>query len=96
MWEEPLSERERRKVLRKYMPHGRITALPVRRAERLVLFDQVARAFEPGVRYTEAEVNAVLAGFSADLAVLRHGLVDEGFMERDRSRYWRCGGTVDL
>ncbi|MEV2274074.1 DUF2087 domain-containing protein [Nocardiopsis sp. NPDC049922] len=78
------------------MSDGRITAFPVRRSERMVLLDQVARTFEPGVRYTEDEVNAVLGRFSADLSVLRHCLVDEGFMERDRSRYWRCGGTVDL
>ncbi len=91
-----LTEHERREVLRTYMPQGRITAVPVRRPERLVLLDQVARAFEPGVRYSEAEVNAVLCRFSADVAVLRHSLTDEGFMEQDRTHYWRCGGTVDL
>ncbi|WP_017570921.1 DUF2087 domain-containing protein [Nocardiopsis halotolerans] len=96
MLEGPLTERERLEVLRAYMPDGRITAIPVRRPARLVLLDQVARAFEPGVRYSEAEVNTVLRGFSADVSVLRRGLVDEGFMECDRTRYWRCGGTVDV
>ncbi|USY19156.1 DUF2087 domain-containing protein [Nocardiopsis exhalans] len=91
-----LTEHERGEVLRTYMPQGRITAVPVRRPDRLVLLDQVARAFEPGVRYTGAEVNAVLCRFSADLVVLRRSLVDEGFMEQDRTHYWRCGGTVDL
>ncbi|GHC76233.1 hypothetical protein GCM10007079_12360 [Nocardiopsis terrae] len=90
------SESERREVLRTHMPRGRITSLPVRRTDRLVLLDQVARAFEPGVRYTEEEVNAVLRRFTADLVVLRRSLTDEGFMEHDRTRYWRCGGTVDL
>ncbi|MEU1897363.1 DUF2087 domain-containing protein [Nocardiopsis dassonvillei] len=96
MVEGPLTESERREVLRACMTDGRITAIPVRRTARLVLLDQVARAFEPGVRYSEAEVNAVLSGFSANVAVLRRGLVDEGFMERDRTRYWRCGGTVEV
>ncbi|WP_159940522.1 MULTISPECIES: DUF2087 domain-containing protein [unclassified Nocardiopsis] len=91
-----LTERERQKVLRAYMPDGRITAIPVRRPARLVLLDQVARAFEPGVRYSEAEVNAVLRDFSANVSVLRRGLLDEGFMEHDRTRYWRCGGTVEV
>ena len=90
------TEHERGEVLRTYMPRGRITAVPVRRPDRLVLLDHVARAFEPGVRYTEAEVNAVLRRFSADLVVLRRSLLDEGFMEQDRTHYWRCGGTVDL
>lgn len=91
-----LPERERQKVLRSYMVEGRIVAIPVRRSERLVLFDQVARTFEPGVRYSEAELNSALLHFSSDLVVLRQGLLDEGFMECDRRAYWRCGGTVDL
>ena len=78
------------------MVEGRIVAIPVRRPDRLLLLDQVARAFEPGVRYSEAEFDSVLLRFSADLGVLRRGLLDEGFMERDRRAYWRCGGTVDL
>jgi len=96
VWDGPPSESERLEVLRACMTDGRITAIPVRRSARLVLLDRVACAFEPGVRYSGAEVNTVLRRFSADVAVLRRGLLDEGFMECDRTRYWRCGGTVDL
>ncbi|GAA1437271.1 MULTISPECIES: DUF2087 domain-containing protein [Nocardiopsis] len=96
MLDGPLPEHERLEVLRSCMKDGRITAIPVRRSARLVLLDRVARAFEPGVRYSGDEVNTVLRGFSADVSALRRGLVDEGFMECDRTRYWRCGGTVEL
>ncbi|MDE3721059.1 MULTISPECIES: DUF2087 domain-containing protein [Nocardiopsis] len=82
--------------LRAYIREGRITSIPVRRPARLLLLDRVARAFEPGVRYTEARVNEVIGVFSADVPALRRGLVDEGFLEHDRVHYWRCGGTVDL
>ena len=75
---------------------ARIMALPVRRVERLAVLDRVARAFEPGIRYTETQVNDIIGGFSADLPALRRGLVVEGFLEHDRTHYWRCGGTVDL
>lgn len=91
-----VTEIERREVLRAHMPNGRITELPIRRQDRLVVLDQIARALEPGVHYREEELNAVLCRFSADLVVLRRGLVDEGFLEQDRTSYWRCGGTVDL
>lgn len=74
----------------------RIRAIPVRRAERPAVLDRVARAFEPGVRYTEAGVDTVIGGFSAGVTALRRGLVDEGFLEHHRVRYRRCGGTVDL
>ncbi|WP_053618885.1 DUF2087 domain-containing protein [Nocardiopsis sp. NRRL B-16309] len=87
---------EHERVVRAYLPRGRITQIPVRRGDRLIVLDHVARALDPGVRYTEPELNRVLSRFSSDLAVLRRGLLDEGFLEHDRTRYWRCGGTVDL
>lgn len=90
------SERHRQEVLRSYTSDGRITTMPVRRPDRLVLLDHVARALEPGVRYTEPELTAVLLEFGSDLAALRGGLLDEGFLERDHRTYWRCGGTVEL
>lgn len=90
------SERHRQEVLRSYTSGGRITAMPVRRPDRLVLLDHVARALEPGVRYTEPELTAALLEFGSDLAALRGGLLDEGFLERDHRTYWRCGGTVEL
>lgn len=90
------TEDRRREVLRDHMPGGRISALPVRRQDRLIVFDQVARSLEPGVLYSETDLNTVLCRFSADLVTLRRGSVDEGFLERGRAGYRRCGGTVDL
>ena len=97
--EDPAPEgagREEAAVLRSFLRGGRIVALPVQRAKRMVVLDHVARAFEPGVRYSEPEVNAVLRAFHSDHASLRRALVDEGFLDRDSTRYWRCGGTVDV
>ncbi|MBB6173232.1 hypothetical protein HNR23_003292 [Nocardiopsis mwathae] len=88
--------REEAAVFRAFTRDGRILAMPVQRAKRLVLLDYVARTFEPGVRYTEPEVNAVLRNFHGDHAMLRRHLVDEGFLDRDTAHYWRCGGTVEV
>ncbi|MEP6851937.1 MAG: DUF2087 domain-containing protein [bacterium] len=49
-------------------------------------------SFEPGRRYAEPEVNAILIAFFADYAALRRHLVDEGLLTRDRGVYWRTGG----
>ena len=54
------------------------------------------RVFEPGVRYPEREVNALLAVWHADVAALRRYLVDEGFLTREAGVYWRSGGRVDV
>ena len=48
-----------------------------------------ARKFEPGRRYSELEVNAIIAEFINDYASIRRYLVDNGLMERRSSIYWR-------
>src|SRR6185312_11691650 len=52
-------------VLRAFTRDGRITSIPVQRGRRRLLLEHVAAAFEPGVRYPEREVDAVLrAGYT--------------------------------
>jgi hypothetical protein len=46
--------------LRPYVRDGRISAIPAKRAARLLLLDRVAQAFEPGRRYPELAVNEIL------------------------------------
>ena len=43
-----------------------------------------------------AEVNEILARFHPDYAALRRYLVENGFMTRENSVYWRSGGTFDV
>jgi hypothetical protein len=82
-------------VVERFMPGGRLVQMPAKRSRRLVVLDQVARSFEPGRRYPEAEVNAVLRTFYDDYAALRRYLVDEGLLSREGGEYWRSGGTVE-
>ena len=83
-------------VLRAFLRDGRLVSIPAARAKRLVVLDHVVRMFEPGVRYSEPEVNAALRAFHDDCAALRRYLVDEGFLSRESGTYWRSGGTVDV
>jgi len=83
-------------VLRTFLPEGRLAQMPAARGKRLVVLDHVARVFEPGVRYPERDVNAMLAAFYDDYAALRRYLVDEGFLARDQGEYWRVGGSVEV
>jgi hypothetical protein len=80
-------------VLRTFLRDGRLTQLPAQRSRRLVVLDHVARVFEPGVRYSEQEINARLRDFHSDYPALRRLLVDEGFLGRENGMYWRTGGT---
>ncbi len=83
--------------LRAFVRDARITAMPARRARRLMLLDRVAQAFEPGRGYPEPVVDAVLRAVCDDHCTLRRYLVDESFLSRNSAGiYWRTGGTVDV
>jgi hypothetical protein len=81
-------------VLHRSIVDGRLVHLPRKRSKRLIVLDHLVQMFEPGVRYSEREVNAALRSFDDDVATLRRYLVDEGFLDRADGSYWRSGGTV--
>jgi hypothetical protein len=83
-------------VLSAFLRDGRLVAIPAQRSKRLVVLDHLVRVFEPGVRYPEREVNALLAVWHPDVAAVRRYLVDEGLLSRDAGVYWRSGGRVDV
>ena len=72
-----------------FVRDGRLTSLPSRRPMVLAACAFLVDRFERGRRYTEHEVNEVLADDAPDHATLRRLLDDEGFLARDRDAYWR-------
>ncbi|MCP3935343.1 MAG: DUF2087 domain-containing protein [Actinomycetia bacterium] len=90
--ERPSSPRER--VLQTFVVDGRLTSLPKARAKRLVVLEEIAQDFEPGLKYSEGEVSVIAERWHDDYAALRRWLVDERFLDRDNGTYWRSGGAV--
>lgn len=86
---------ESARILAGAIVDGRLVRWPSKRSKRLVVLDHLAQRFEPGARYSERQVNAVLAAVSEDTATMRRYLVDERFLDRANGEYWRSGGTVD-
>lgn len=82
-------------VLRRFLRGGRLAQLPATRTKRLVILEHLAAMFEPGVRYAEKEVNAILRAWHDDYVSLRRYLVDERLLDREHGHYWRIGGWVD-
>ena len=82
-------------VLRAFFRNGRLTEIPAKESKRRIVLEWIALEFEPGVRYDEPAVNAIVGRFSLDHAALRRYLVDEGFLDRDHGTYWRSGGRVE-
>jgi hypothetical protein len=83
-------------VLRTFFRNGRLTEVPAKESKRRIVLERIALEFEPGIRYDEKTVNAVLGRFHNDHASLRRYLVDGGFLDREGGEYWRSGGRVDV
>ena len=84
------------RILRVFLRDGRLVQIPAVHSKRLVVLDWLARRFEPGQAYPEAEVNEKIRAVHPDYAALRRYLVDEEFLHRRDGFYWRAGGTFDV
>ena len=87
-----------RKVLEDYtLPDGRLKNIPAQRKKLDVILRFLARSFEPGIRYSEKEVNGILARYHQDTATLRRELVGMGLLRRspDGAEYWLVELPVD-
>jgi hypothetical protein len=94
---EPLDpDRQKAAVLRSFVVDGRVPQLPSAWAKRRVVLEHIVSVFEPGVKYPEKDVNAILRAWHDDHAALRRYLVDEGLLDREGGRYWRSGGYVEV
>lgn len=90
------ADAETTKVLRAFLRDGRLVRMPAQHSKRRVLLDHIVQVFEPGERYEEKEVNALLRAFSDDYVTIRRYLVDEDLLSRENGVYWRSGGTFVL
>jgi predicted transcriptional regulator len=84
-----------RKVIANFTtPDGRVKAFPAQRKKFEAILRYVLRVFEPGVRYSEKQVNQMLGHFHEDTATLRRELVGYGWLKREGGGgdYWRPEG----
>lgn len=85
-----------RKVLRDFFEGERLKEIPTVHKQhghkkRKIVLRWLANRFQPGVRYTEREVNEILKRHHPDTATLRRELVAGGYglMRREHGVYWR-------
>ncbi len=88
------ADEDEQAVLRAFFRNGRLTEMPAKASKRRIVLERIAVEFEPGIRYDERTVNAIVGRFHTDHAAIRRYLVDEGFLDRDRGEYWRSGGRI--
>ena len=77
------------RIIDTFIRDGRLVIMPSKRGKLLVVLAHLAGCFEPGRQYAEKDVNEILGRFHDDVAALRRYLVDDGFLAREHSVYWR-------
>jgi biotin operon repressor len=70
------------------LPDGSLKIIPAQRKKREAVLHHVLKSFEPGRRYPEKEVVAILERFHKDTATLRRELVGYGLLRREHGEYW--------
>jgi hypothetical protein len=71
------------------LPDGRLKVIPAQRKKREVVLKHILKSFQPGVHYTEQQVNEILAHFHADTATLRREMIVYKLMGRAEGKYWK-------
>ncbi len=83
------------KVLRNYLtPEGRLKDFPASRKKRRVILVWLARMFDEGRDYSEAEVNEIIERRHHDRETFRRELVGYRMLARKGGAYWRLPENV--
>lgn len=82
-------EEYRRKVIENFFEYGKLKSIPVQRKKRLIVLQEIAKAFELGKEYTEREVNIIIADFNDDFCTLRREFINEKIFVRNEGKYTR-------
>ncbi len=81
--DENANEFERSMVKNYSLPDGQLKEIPMQEKKLLAILKHVVKVFEPGMLYTEKQVNEALKRFHPDSATLRRALVDRKMLERE-------------
>lgn len=80
-------EKYRNKVIESFFDYGKLKNIPAQRKKRLIILEEIAKAFETNREYTEREVNIIIADFHDDFCTLRREMICERLLTRDNGIY---------
>ncbi len=82
-------EAYRKKVIDTFFEYGKLKSIPMQKKKERIILEEIVKSFELGRRYTEREVNIILADFHDDFCTLRRDMIGEKLLARDHQIYWR-------
>lgn len=85
----------RQRVLNSFFEYGKLRSIPTQRKKERIILEKIAESFEPGRRYTEREVNILIADFHDDFCTIRRDMVGENILRREAGIYWLEDGAEE-
>lgn len=82
-------ENYRKKVIESFFEYGKLKNIPAQRKKRLIILQEILKEFEADKKYSEKEVNLIIANFHDDFCTLRREMISEELMAREGSLYSR-------
>jgi len=68
---------------------GTLISIPAKNSKKIAVLAVIASKLSPDAKYTEKELNAIIANFHDDTAAIRRHMIEFGILERDKSSvYW--------
>jgi hypothetical protein len=81
---------ERARTIGRFIKDGRLVGWPAQYSRQLYVLEEVAKVFEPGMRYGERDIDNILKQiYEYDHCTLRRYLVDNKFLHRENGVYWK-------
>ncbi len=82
-------EQYRQKILASFFEFNKLKNIPVQRKKRLIILEEINKAFEIGKEYTEKEVNIIIADYHDDFCTIRREMIAERLLKRQDSIYMK-------
>lgn len=79
----------RQKVIDNFFEYGKLKSLPVQRKKKLIVLEEIIKAFEYNKDYTEREVNIIIADYNDDFCTIRREFISEKMLTRKDGIYHR-------
>ena len=89
MLQEEREEQYRKRVKDAFFEYGKLKSIPTQRKKERIILEVIVQAFEFDKKYTEREVNIIIADFYDDFCTLRRDTIAENLLDRDGNEYWR-------
>jgi hypothetical protein len=68
---------------------GTLVSIPVKSNKKIAVLRHIASEFSPETKYSEKQLNEIIAEFHPDTAAIRRHMIEYGILERNNeSVYW--------